>query len=175
MPNLEFLDREPSIDPSAFVAPGVDIVGDVTIGAQSSIWYGCVLRGDINRIVVGERSNLQDSSIVHLSDDFGVHIGDEVTIGHKALIHACTIGDGVLVGMGAIIMDGATIGEGSIIGAGALVLGGTEVPPGSMVIGSPARVIRELDGEERLEGRRLANKYVLVSRKYLGKGIGVAG
>ncbi len=100
-------------------------------------------------------------------------IGDDVTIGHKALIHACTIGDGVLVGMGAIIMDGATIGEGSVIGAGALVLAGSEAPAGSLVFGSPAKVVRELDQQERAEGRRLAKKYVRVSRKYLEKGLGV--
>ena len=140
MPNFEFLDREPTIDPSAFIAPTAEIIGDVTIGANSSIWYGCVLRGDINRITVGARSNIQDGSIVHLSDDFGVVIGDEVTIGHKALIHACSIADGVLVGMGAIIMDGAEIGARSIIGAGSLVLPGTKVPADSLVRGSPVRV-----------------------------------
>ncbi len=140
MTRLDFLDRSPSIHPSAFIAPSADIIGDVTIGAESSIWYRCVLRADINRIVVGARSNLQDGSVVHLSDDFGVSIGDDVTIGHKALIHACTIADGVLVGMGAIIMDGAEIGADSIVGAGSLVLAGTKVPPGSLVIGSPAKV-----------------------------------
>lgn len=166
MPNLEFLDVEPSIHPSAFLAASCDVIGDVTIGAESSIWYGCVLRGDINRIVVGARSNIQDGSIVHLSDDYGVLIGDDVTIGHKALIHACTIGDGVLVGMGAIIMDGAEIGAGSIVAAGSLVLAGTVVPPGSLVLGSPAKVVRELDEEEQVEGRRLAAKYLLVSRRH---------
>jgi carbonic anhydrase/acetyltransferase-like protein (isoleucine patch superfamily) len=166
MPKLEFLDREPSIHPSAFIAPSTDIIGDVTIGEESSVWYGCVLRGDINRITVGARSNIQDGSVVHLSDDFGVVIGDEVTIGHRALIHACTIGDGVLVGMGAIIMDGAEIGARSIVGAGALVLAGTEVPPASLVLGSPAKVVRSLDVKERDEGRRLAAKYVAVSRRY---------
>jgi carbonic anhydrase/acetyltransferase-like protein (isoleucine patch superfamily) len=166
MLNLEFLDREPSIHPTAFIAPSSDVIGDVTIGEDSSIWYGCVLRADINRIVIGKRSNLQDGSLVHLSDDYGVQIGDDVTIGHKALIHACTIGDGVLVGMGATIMDGAVIGAGSIVGAGSLVLAGTTVPPGSLVLGSPAKVVRELDVEERDEGRRLAAKYILVSRRY---------
>jgi carbonic anhydrase/acetyltransferase-like protein (isoleucine patch superfamily) len=167
MPNLEFLDRKPSIHPSAFIAASCDIIGDVAIGAESSLWYGCVLRADINRITIGARSNLQDGCIVHLSDDFGVRIGNDVTIGHRALIHACSIDDGVLVGMGAIIMDGATVGAGSIIGAGALVLAGTQVPPGSLVVGSPAKVVRELDETERDEGRRLAEKYVAVSRRYL--------
>ena len=166
MPNLEFLDTEPSIDPSAYVAPGVQLIGDVSIGEQSSVWYGSVLRADINRITIGKRSNLQDGTIVHLSDDYGVVIGDDVTIGHRALIHACTVLDGVLVGMGAIIMDGAVIGEGSTIGAGALVLAGTQVPPNSLVLGSPAKVVRELDATEKTEGARLAAKYVLVAENY---------
>ena len=169
MPNLEFLDREPTIHPSAFVAPGADLIGDVTIGEGSSVWYGCVLRGDINRIVVGARSNIQDGSVLHLSDDFGVEIGDDVTIGHKALVHACTIEDGALIGMGAIIMDGAVVGARSIIGAGALVTAGTVIPPDSLVLGSPAKVVRELTEAERDEGRRLAAKYVLVSRRYLNR------
>ena len=166
MPHLEFLDKEPSIDPSAFIAEGVNIIGDVTIGEQSSVWFGSVLRADINRITVGNRSNLQDGTIVHLSDDFAVVIGDDVSIGHRALIHACTICDGVLVGMGAIIMDGAVIGEGSIIGAGALVLAGAQVPAGSLVLGSPGKVVRSLGEEERKKGRQLAEKYVKVAQRY---------
>ena len=167
MPNLEFLERKPLVDPSAFIAPSADLIGDVTIGAQSSIWYRCVLRADINRIRIGNRSNIQDGSVLHLADEFGVEIGDEVTVGHQALIHACTIEDGVLVGMGAVIMDGATIGEGSIVGAGSLVLAESQIPPGSLVIGSPAKVVRQLGDDEKGEGRRLAEKYVLVSRRYL--------
>ena len=166
MPNLDFLNSEPSIDPSAYISPGVHVIGDVTIGEQSSVWFGSVLRADINSISIGKRSNLQDGTIVHLADDYGVVIGDDVTIGHRALIHACTIHDGVLVGMGAIIMDGAVIGEGSIVGAGTLVLAGTKVPPNSLVLGSPAKVTRELDETERKEGRRLAAKYVEVARGY---------
>ncbi|MGI9241460.1 MAG: gamma carbonic anhydrase family protein [Verrucomicrobiales bacterium] len=172
MLNLEFLDRNPSIHPSAFVAASADVIGDVTIGASSSIWYGCILRGDINRITIGDRSNLQDGSVVHLSDDYGVTIGDDVTIGHKALIHACSIADGALIGMGAIIMDGAEIGERSIVAAGALVVGGSKIPPDSLVLGSPAKVVRPLDETERREGRRLAEKYVAVSRRYLERAAG---
>lgn len=171
MTNLEFLDIEPKIHPSAFVAPSADLIGDVTVGEASSIWYGCVLRGDINRIVIGSRSNIQDGCIVHLADDDAVSIGDDVTIGHRALIHACTIGDAVLVGMGAIIMDGARIGARSIIGAGALVLGGTEIPPGSLVLGAPAKVARALDPHEQNEGRRLAAKYVEVSRRFIQRSV----
>jgi len=167
--NLEFLASEPTIHPSAFVAPSADVLGDVSIGEESSIWYGCVLRGDINRIVIGARTNVQDASVVHLADDRGVRIGDYVTVGHRALIHACTIGDGALVGMGAIIMDGASVGARSIIGAGSLVLAGTQIPPGSLVVGSPAKVVRELDPHEQAEGRRLAEKYVLVSRRFIAR------
>lgn len=166
MPNLEFLNRKPTIDPTAFVAEGVNIIGDVTIGEESSVWFGSVLRADINRITIGKCSNLQDGTILHLSDDFGVVIGDYVTIGHRALIHACTISDGVLVGMGATIMDGAVIGEGAIIGAGSLVLAGTKVPPGWLVVGSPARMVRELDAEERKKGALLAAKYAGVAKHY---------
>ena len=168
-PNLEHLDREPSIHPSAFIAPSADVIGDVTVGEDSSIWFGCVLRADINRIVVGARSNLQDGTVVHLSDDFGAIVGNDVTVGHRALIHACTIEDGVLIGMGAIIMDGATIGPRSVVAAGALVTPGTQIPPDSLVMGSPAKIVRELDKDERKEGRRLAEKYVTVAQHHRGR------
>ena len=166
MPNLEFLDTEPAIHPSAFVAPSVDVIGEVTVGEDSSLWYGCVLRADINRIRIGARTNLQDGTIIHVAGEHPTVMGDDVTVGHRALIHACTVGDGVLVGMGAIIMDGAVIGAESIIAAGALVTAGAQVPPGSLVLGSPAKVVRELAGGERSEGRRLAAKYVEVARGY---------
>ena len=166
MPNLEFLARKPQIHPDAFIAPSADIIGDVSVGQSSSVWYGCVLRADINRIAIGDRTNIQDGSIIHLADDFGVAVGDDVTVGHRALLHACTIADGVLVGMGAIVMDGAVIGEQSIVAAGALVTAGTQVPPASLVLGSPARIVRRLDEVERQEGSRLAAKYVLVARRF---------
>lgn len=169
-PDLSHLERDPHIDPSAFVAASADIIGDVSVGAESSVWFGCVLRGDINRIAVGARSNLQDGTVVHLSDDFGATVGDLVTVGHRALIHACTIDDEVLVGMGSIIMDGARIGSRSIVGAGALVTAGTEIPPGSLALGSPARVVRQLDRAEQRSVRHLADKYVLVARRYRDRG-----
>ena len=139
-----FLDVAPAIHPTAFVAPGAAIVGDVTLGEESSVWFHTVLRGDINRIVIGARSNVQDGAVVHLADDFGTTVGELVTVGHKAILHACTVGDEVLVGMGAILLDGAEIGARSIIGAGALVTGGKKIPPGSLVLGSPAKVVRAL-------------------------------
>jgi len=159
----------PTLHPSAFVASSADVIGRVTLGEESSVWYHAVLRGDINEITIGPRSNIQDNVVVHLADDYGCHVGELVTVGHSAIIHACTIKDEVLVGMGAIILDGAVIGERSIIGAGALVTGGTIIPPGSLVIGSPAKVVRTLSLDERSKVKTWAEKYVAVSRKYLAR------
>lgn len=159
----------PGIPESAFVAASADVIGRVTLGEDSSIWYNATLRGDINEIVVGPRSNVQDQAVLHLADDYGCYLGELVTIGHSAVVHACTIKDEVLVGMGAIILDGAVIGERSIIGANALVTGGMEVPPGSLVLGSPAKVVRKLDLEEQAGVKHWAEKYVKVSRKFLAR------
>ena len=160
------LDAAPTIHPTAFVAPGAAVIGDVTLAEESSVWFQTVLRGDINRIVIGPRSNVQDGAVVHLADDLGTFVGELVTVGHKAILHACTIGDEVLVGMGAIVLDGAEIGARSIIGAGALVTGGKKIPPGSLVLGSPAKVIRTLSPEEQAGIRVWAEKYVALSRAY---------
>lgn len=160
---VRHLGREPQIDPSAYVARDAVVIGDVRIGAGASVWHGCVLRGDINTIEVGEGSNVQDGTIVHLSDDFGVRIGKFVTIGHAAVVHACTIEDGCLIGMQATVLDGAVVGAESIVGANALVTQNTVIPPGSLVLGSPAKVVRTLSPEERRRGRDLAEKYVVVS------------
>jgi carbonic anhydrase/acetyltransferase-like protein (isoleucine patch superfamily) len=157
---------KPRIHETAFVAPGADVIGDVTLEEESSVWFQCVLRGDINRIVIGPRSNVQDGSVVHLADDYGAFVGELVTVGHKAILHACTIGDEVLVGMGAIILDGAEIGARSIIGAGALITGGKKIPPGSLVLGSPAKVVRTLSLEEQAGIKVWAEKYVALSRAY---------
>jgi carbonic anhydrase/acetyltransferase-like protein (isoleucine patch superfamily) len=165
-----YLDAKPSIHPSAFIAPGAVIVGDVAIGEEASIWYGAILRADINQIRIGPRSNIQDGTVVHLADDYGVFLGQYVTCGHSAILHACTIDDEVLVGMGSTIIDGAEIGARSIIGANALVTQGTKIPPGSLVLGSPAKVRRTLDLKEQAAIRPLAEKYVLVSRAYLARG-----
>ena len=157
----------PDIHESAFVAGSADVIGRGTIGEQASVWYNTTMRGDINEIVIGPRSNIQDNAVVHLADDYGAYIGELVTVGHSAIIHACTVKDEVLVGMGACILDGAVIGERSIIGAHALVTGGTEIPPGSLVLGSPAKVVKSLDKKQQSEIRYWAEKYVKVSRKYL--------
>jgi carbonic anhydrase/acetyltransferase-like protein (isoleucine patch superfamily) len=150
----------PRIPASAFVAPGATVVGDVTLGEEASVWPGAVLRGDINRIIIGSRTNVQDAAIIHLADDFAAVVGELVTIGHAAIIHACTVDDEVLVGMGAIIIDGAEIGARSIIGANALVTAGMKVPPGSLVVGSPGRVVRQLGLDEQTKIKSWALKYV---------------
>ena len=162
----QYLDSAPTIDASAFVAPGADLIGDVTLAEESSVWFQTVLRADINRIVIGPRSNIQDGAVIHLADDFGTHVGELVTVGHKAILHACTIGDEVLVGMGAIVLDGAEIGPRSIIGAGALVTGGKKFPGGSLILGSPAKVVRPLSLDEQAGIKVWAEKYVALSRAY---------
>ncbi|HWL53095.1 MAG TPA: gamma carbonic anhydrase family protein [Chthoniobacteraceae bacterium] len=162
-----FFEQTPAIDPSAFVAPNATLIGHVTLEEESSVWFHSVLRGDINRIHLGPRSNIQDGCVVHLADDYPTLIGELVTVGHKAILHACTIADEVLVGMGATILDGAEIGARSIIGAGALVTGGKKIPPGSLVLGSPAKVVRQLDLAEQADIAHWATKYVDLSRHYL--------
>ena len=162
-----FLDSPPTIHPRAFVAPGAIVIGDVTLAEEASVWPAAVLRGDINRIVIGPRSNVQDGAVVHLADEFGTLVGELVTVGHKAVLHACTIGDEVLVGMGAIVLDGAEVGARSIIGAGALVTGGKKIPAGSLVLGSPAKVVRTLTLDEQAGIRVWAERYVQLSRAYL--------
>ena len=167
-----FLGRPPTLAPTAFVAPSASVVGDVTVGDCASIWYNTVLRADIQEIKIGPYSNIQDGTVVHLADDYGVYVGQYVTCGHKAMLHACKIDDECLIGMGAIILDGAEIGARSIIGAGALVTKGTKVPPGSLVLGSPAKVVRQLSADEQKGLKHWADKYVEVSRIYLQQGIG---
>lgn len=165
---IETFDRfSPSIHPSAFIASSADVIGRVTLHEESSVWYHATLRGDINEIVVGPRSNIQDNAVIHLADDYGCHVGELVTVGHSAILHACTVKDEVLVGMGAIVLDGAVIGERSIVGAGALVTGGTVIPPGSLVLGSPGKVVRTLSLDEQRKVRHWAEKYVRGSRQYL--------
>jgi carbonic anhydrase/acetyltransferase-like protein (isoleucine patch superfamily) len=162
----QHLGKKPDTARAAFVAANATVLGDVTLGPQSSVWYGCVLRGDINRIEIGEGTNVQDLTIVHLADELGVRVGRFCTVGHRAIIHACDVGDECLIGMGATILDGARIGEQSIIGANALVTQKFVVPPGSLVLGSPARVVRALTDAERSGLRRWAEKYIEVARAH---------
>ncbi|MEC5126606.1 gamma carbonic anhydrase family protein [Verrucomicrobiales bacterium BCK34] len=160
------IDTKPNIDQTSFIAPGAVVIGDVELGAYSSVWYQSVLRADIQRIVVGEGSNIQDGVVIHLASDRGTKVGNYVTVGHKALLHACEIEDEVLVGMGAIIMDGAVVGKRSIVGAGTLIPRGKIIPPGSLVMGSPGRVVRALSGGEQEEIRGWAEKYITVAREH---------
>ncbi len=165
------LGSTPHIPASAFVAANATLLGDVTLGEESSVWFQCVLRADIHRITIGPRSNIQDGSVVHLADAFGVEVGELVTVGHKAVLHACKLADEVLVGMGAIILDGAEIGARSIVGAGALVTGGKKYPPGSLILGSPAKAVRALLLEEQAGIKVWAERYVQLSREYLRREI----
>jgi carbonic anhydrase/acetyltransferase-like protein (isoleucine patch superfamily) len=155
-----FLTQKPKLGKGVYIARGAAVLGDVTLGDYSSVWYNAVLRGDINRIVVGHHSNIQDNAVLHLADDFPCIIGNYVTVGHSAIVHACNVGDETLVGMGAVILDGAVIGRQCLIGARALVTQGAKIPAGSLVLGAPAKVVRALTREERAGLKAWAQKYV---------------
>lgn len=159
--------KTPVIDPSVYVDPGAQVIGDVVIGAQSSIWCNAVVRGDVNLIRIGARTNVQDLAMLHVTRrTAALHIGDEVTVGHSAILHGCTVKDRCLIGMGAIVMDGAVIGEESIVGAGALVTERTVIPPRSLVIGSPAAARRALRQEEIAFLAHSAENYVRDAADY---------
>lgn len=150
----------PRISDDVFVAPGARIVGDVSIAAGASIWYNAVVRAERAPVVIGPRSNLQDGVAVHVDAGSGVSIGTDVSVGHNAVVHGCTIGDGSLIGMGAVILSGAVIGEQCLVAGGAVVLGGTVVPPRSLVAGVPAKVRRSLTDDEVAGLRRNAETYL---------------
>lgn len=168
-----FLTRRPTLGRGVYLAQTAVVVGDVTLGDHSSVWYHAVLRGDINRIVVGHHTNIQDNAVLHLADDYPCLVGNYVTIGHSAIVHACTIGDECLIGMGAVVLDGAVIGEQCLIGARALVTQRMQIPAGSLVMGSPAKVVRALTPEERSGLKHWAEKYVANGAYCLEKGINV--
>lgn len=163
------LGRTPEVSRAAFLAPSATVLGDVTLGADASVWYGCVLRGDINTIEIGEGTNIQDLTMVHLANDLGAYVGKFCTVGHRAIVHACRIGDECLIGMGATVLDGAIIGDRCIVGAGALVTKRFEAPPGSMILGAPARVVRALTDEEQGSLRAWAEKYIHVARAHAAR------
>jgi carbonic anhydrase/acetyltransferase-like protein (isoleucine patch superfamily) len=146
---IEIDGHSPDVHPDAWVAPGAVLAGDVTVGAESGVWYTTVVRADFAPIRIGTRSNLQDGCVVHADPGFPATIGDGVTVGHRAVVHGCTVGDDVLVGMGAVLMNGVEVGAGSLIAAGAVLTQGTVVPPGSLVAGVPGKVRRELTEQER--------------------------
>ena len=137
-----------SINKTVFIADGAKVIGDVEIGANSSVWFNAVIRADLDSVKIGEASNVQDNAVVHTSKNFGVQIGNNVTVGHSAIVHGCTVGNNVLIGMGAIVLDGAVIEDNCIIGAGSLVTQGKLIPAGSLAFGNPAKVVRQLTDDE---------------------------
>ena len=159
----------PTLGLRVFVAHDADVIGRVTLAEDASIFFQCVLRGDINTIEVGARTNIQDHTVVHLASDLPTLIGADVSVGHRCILHACTVRDRVLVGMGSILMDGVVVGEDSIVGAGSLLSRGKTFPPGSLILGNPARVLRPLTEEEKSGIAKLATKYIGVKNNYLAQ------
>jgi carbonic anhydrase/acetyltransferase-like protein (isoleucine patch superfamily) len=162
----DFKGKSPIIADGVFIAETAVIIGEVIIKKEASIWYNVVIRGDDNRITIGERTNIQDQTMIHIAEDHSVTIGNDVTVGHKAMIHGCVIEDRCLIGMGAIILDGAHIEENVIIGAGSLVTQGKRIPKNSLVLGSPAKVIRALTDEELTSLTHASDIYVKLSKEY---------
>ncbi len=156
--------RSPVIHPTAFVAPGADLMGDVRLGAEASVWYQTVLRGDIDTITVGARTNIQDLTMVHVDEGFPCAIGAGVGVGHRCILHGCTVEDDCLIGMGSVLLNGVRVGTGSVIGAGAVVPEGLQIPPGSLVLGVPARVKRPVDDALRQRIRLTVEHYVELAR-----------
>ncbi|MBE9373559.1 gamma carbonic anhydrase family protein [Saccharopolyspora sp. HNM0983] len=157
---------EPVIDPDAFVAPGASVLGRVHLGPRASVWYSAVLRGDQEDISIGEASNIQDGCVLHADPGLPAAIAEGVTVGHKAVLHGCTVEPGCLIGMGSVVLNGARIGTGSLVAAGAVVLEGTEIPPGSLVAGTPAKVRRDLSDDERAALPLSADHYVQLAAKH---------
>ena len=151
---------EPRIAASAWVADSAQVMGNVELGANSSVWFGAILRGDTEVITIGRNSNIQDASVLHADIGKPLTVGDNVTVGHQVMLHGCTIGDGALIGIGAVVLNGAKIGKGCIVGAGALVTEGKEFPDGSMILGSPAKVVRALSAEQQEALKMSALHYV---------------
>jgi carbonic anhydrase/acetyltransferase-like protein (isoleucine patch superfamily) len=166
---LAFAGRLPRLAEGVFVASGVQLIGDVEVGRDSSLWFNTVVRGDVHHIRIGARTNVQDNSTVHVTSGIApCIIGDDVTVGHNAIVHACTVEDLCLIGMGAIVLDQARIRTGSLVGAGALVTQGKEFPPYSLIVGSPAKAVRQLTEEERRGLKESALHYVETARGYMG-------
>ncbi len=168
-----FLGKKPTLGKDVYIARTAVVLGDVTLGDNSSLWYNAVARGDINRIVVGPGSNIQDNAVLHVADEFPCLIGSYVTVGHSAIVHACAVGDECLIGMGAVILDGAQVGAQCLIGAKALVTQRARIPDGSLVLGAPAKIARALTPQERAELKCWAAKYVQNAAYCLAHGINV--
>ena len=157
----------PRVDATAYVDPSAQVIGDVTMGPRSSVWCGTVLRGDVNRVVLGAESNIQDNSVLHGELDlYPVIVGDRVTVGHMAVLHGCVVEDDCLIGIGAIVLNGARVGRGSIVAAGSLVPEGMEIPPESLVMGTPAKVRRGITDEEKARFRENAQRYIRYRQQY---------
>ncbi len=163
---LDYQGIKPKIHESCFIANSAELIGKVEIAENTSVWYNCVLRGDENSIKIGMYTNIQDGTVIHISKDYDTIIGDYVTVGHKAIIHACKIGNNVLVGMGAIVLDGAEIGDNVLIGAGSIVTPGKKIPSGSLVLGSPANVVRQLSDKEIDQLKESAEDYVKYAQNH---------
>lgn len=156
----------PEVHETAFVAPTAELIGDVRLGSHASVWYGCVLRGDIAPIHVGDETNIQDLTVVHVDPGRPTRIGARVAVGHRAIVHACEIGPECLIGMGAVVLSRSTIGEGSVVAAGALVIEGAEVPPRSLVVGVPGRVVGSVDDALRLRIERTVDDYRALKERH---------
>ncbi len=163
---VKFKEKEPDIATDTFIAENASIIGDVSVGKGASVWFGAVVRGDLAGIRIGNRSNVQDNAVIHVDTNAPTIIGDDVTIGHNAVVHACKIGNSCLIGMGAVVLSNAIIGDESVVGAGAIVTENKKFPPRSLIIGAPARVIRSLTDEDVKRVRENATHYVELSRAY---------
>lgn len=168
----EFQGKKPKIHETAFIAPSADIIGDVEIGENSSIWFQCLIRGDVNYIKIGDNVNIQDMSLIHVARNvYPVNIGNNVSLGHRVTLHGCTLKDYSFVGMCATVMDDVEIGEYAFIGAGALVTPGKKIPPGVLVMGSPGKIIRDINEKEREIITRTASNYMKYKDNYIKEGI----
>jgi carbonic anhydrase/acetyltransferase-like protein (isoleucine patch superfamily) len=156
----------PQLGEGAWVADSAQVIGDVQLAEGASVWFGAILRGDNERLTIGKGSNVQDGSVLHSDPGFPLTLGENVTVGHQVMLHGCTVGDGTLIGIQAVVLNGAKIGRNCIVGAGALVTEGKEFPDGSMILGAPAKVVRELNAEQRSSGTRAAQHYVANAKRY---------
>lgn len=164
---LPFEDKIPQIHPTVFLAQGATIIGDVHIGEDSSVWFHSIVRGDVHYIRIGARTNIQDLCVGHVTTaTWPLIVGDDVTVGHRAILHGCTVHNGALIGMGAVVMDGAVIGEGAMVAAGAMVPPKTSIPPGSLALGFPAKVKRQLSDEEKKSLKESAAHYVTLAKRH---------
>jgi len=157
--------KRANIAGECFIAPSADLIGDVTLGERVNIWYGAVVRADVNTITIGSETNIQDNAVLHVTKENSLSIGDRCTIGHGAIVHACTVSDRCLIGMGAIILDGAHIGEDSLVAAGAVVPPNKHFPPRSLLMGSPATVVRSLSDEDLMRMKENVDEYIVLGKE----------